>query len=150
MIENKGVVHFTITVSNTKRSEAFYRDVVGLKTVLRAPSRDMVFMTAGDDYVILTSTDQPIDPNPGNEIRIHHAFRIDIVKYDDAIDHVPSHGIKVFFEEDRHDGLFIGRQAYFHDPDRNVLEISALELHGDNFKLDPAEEPAPFKMNTMS
>ena len=49
MIENKGVVHFTIAVSDTALSEAFYRDVVGLKTVLRAPSRYMVFLTAGDD-----------------------------------------------------------------------------------------------------
>ena len=126
MIETKGVVHFTITVSDTGRSEAFYRDVVGLKTVLRAPTRDMVFMTAGDDYVILTSSEAPNDPNPGNEIRIHHAFRVDIDKYDDAIAHVKSHGIEVFFEEDRREGLFIGRQAYFHDLDRNVLEISAL------------------------
>ena len=94
MIENKGVVHFTIAVSDTARSEAFYRDVVGLKTVLRAPSRDMVFMTAGEDYVILTSTETPIKPNPGNEIRIHHAFRVEIDKYDDAIAHVKSRGVE--------------------------------------------------------
>ena len=150
MIENKGVVHFTIAVSDTARSEAFFRDVVGLKTILRAPSRDMVFMTAGEDYVILTSTEEPINPNPGNEIKNHHAFRVDVDKYDDAIAHVKSHDVEVFFEEDRREGLFIGRQAYFHDPDRNVIEISGLELHGDNFKLDPAAEPAPFKLETNS
>ena len=148
MIENKGVVHFTITVSDTRRSEAFYRDVVGLKTVLRAPARDMVFMTAGEDHVILTGTETPINPNPGNEIRIHHAFRVEIDKYDDAIAHVKSHGVEVFFEEDRREGLFIGRQAYFHDPDRNVLEISALERHGDDFELNSANDPSPFSKET--
>jgi catechol 2,3-dioxygenase-like lactoylglutathione lyase family enzyme len=146
MIENKGVVHFTIAVSDTRRSEAFYRDVVGLKTVLRAPARDMVFMTAGGDYVILTSTDEPIKPNPGNDIENHHAFRVDIDKYDEAIAHVKSYGVDVFFEEDRREGIFIGRQCYFHDPDRNVIEISALERHGSGFKLDPAAEPPAFKM----
>ena len=148
MIENKGLVHFTITVSDTGRSEAFYRDVVGLNTVLRVPATDMVFMTAGEDYVILASCETPIDPNPGNENRIHHAFRVDIDKYDDAIAHVKSYGVEVFFEEDRREGLFIGRQAYFHDPDRNVLEISALERLGDDFELDPADDPIPYSRET--
>lgn len=54
MIETKGVVHFTISVTDTDRSEAFYRDVLGLETVEKAASIGMVFMRAGDDYVILT------------------------------------------------------------------------------------------------
>ena len=32
-------------------------------------------------------------------------------------------GIRIFKEEDRRSGTFQGRSAYFHDPDRNVLEI---------------------------
>lgn len=127
MIETKGVVHFTLSVSDPDRSEAFYRDVLGLRVVQKIPSVGMVFLASGDDYVILTRSKTPIDPNPGKEFFVHHAFRIDVDKYDEAIAHLRAHGVEILFEEDRRDGLFIGRQAYFHDPDRNVLEITALE-----------------------
>jgi len=133
VIETKGVVHFTISVSDTDRSEAFYRDVLGLKVVQKIPSVGMVFLTSGDDYIILTRSKTPINPNPGNQFLVHHAFRIDVDKYDGAMAHLREHGVEPFFEEDRRDGLFIGRQAYFHDPDRNVLEISALENIGAGY-----------------
>ena len=35
-------------------------------------------------------------------------------------------GINILKEEDRGDGTFQGRSAYFEDPDRNVLEIMDL------------------------
>ena len=148
MIEATGVVHFTIPVSDPERSEAFYHDVVGLRTIQRVPSVGMVFMVAGDDHVILTRSKTPIDPNPGKEFFVHHAFRVDVDKYDEAIDHVKGHGVEVFFEEDRRDGIFIGRQAYFHDPDRNVLEISALERIGEGYGLDTAGDFSPFGKDT--
>ena len=63
----------------------------------------------------------------------------------DGIDLMRENGVEIIFEEDRRDGLFIGRQAYFHDPDRNVLEISALEEvaagYGTN---DVREDLSPF------
>jgi catechol 2,3-dioxygenase-like lactoylglutathione lyase family enzyme len=43
--------------------------------------------------------------------------------YDDALKFLASKGIAVFKEEDRRAGTFQGRSAYFHDPDRNVIEI---------------------------
>ena len=144
MIEIKGVVHFTISVSDAEQSEAFYRDIVGLKTVQRVPAVGMVFMTAGSDHVILTSSKTPIDPNPGKEFRIHHAFRVDVDKYDEAIAHLKAYGVEILFEEDRRDGLFLGRQAYFHDPDRNVIEISALEGIGEGYGRDTAKDKSPF------
>ena len=144
MIENKGVVHFTIPVSDTARSEAFYRDVVGLRTVQRVAAAGMVFMAAGGDHVILTRSGTPIDPNPGDEFRVHHAFRVDVAAYDAALAHLRRHGVGIIFEEDRRDGVFIGRQAYFHDPDRNVLEISALERVGEGYGMDPADDPPPY------
>ena len=145
MIDIKNVVHFTIAVSDTRRSEAFYRDVLGLKTVHRAPKRDMVFMTAGTDYVILTGTDLLLDQNPGNEIRIHHAFGVDVDRYQDSLDYIRSKGVEVYFEEDRREGVFVGHQAYVHDPDRNVIEVIGLEQHGGDFGLNPADDPPPYQ-----
>jgi catechol 2,3-dioxygenase len=127
MIDIKGIVHFTIPVGDPDRSMAFYRDVLGLEVVQRIPSVGMVFLRAGGDHVILTKSKTPIDPNPGREIFIHHAFRIDVDKYDAVMAELRGKGVDVVFEEDRRDGRFIGRQAYIHDPDRNVIEIIDLQ-----------------------
>ena len=137
MIETRGVVHFTIPVGDTGRSERFYRDLLGLETIQRVPSAGMVFMKSGEDYVILTRSKTPIDPNPGDEHLIHHAFRVDVDKYDESIAFLEANGVEILLQEDRRDGLFIGRQAYFHDPDRNVIEISALETVGAGYGAGP-------------
>ena len=145
MIETKGIVHFTLSVSDLDRSEAFYRDILGFRVVQKISSVGMVFLASGDDYVILTRSKTPIDPNPGNEIFVHHAFRVDVAAYDDAIAHLKKNGVEILFEEDRRDGLFIGRQAYFHDPDRNVLEIIALEEVAAGYGTDDVpEDLSPF------
>ena len=146
MIETKGVVHFTISVSDPEKSEAFYRDVVGLKVVQKVMSVGMIFLTCGDDYLILTKSKTSIDPNPGKEFLVHHAFRVDVDKYDEAVAHLKEHGVEPFFEEDRRDGIFIGRQCYFHDPDRNVLEIAALEKIGAGYGV----EGVPADLNPFS
>ena len=139
MIETRCIVHFTISVSDYQKSEAFYREVLGLKTVQVVPPIGMVFMRSGDDFVILTQSKTLIEPNPGDEFFVHHAFRVDVHKYEEAKQHLADHGVELLFEEERHEGVFHGKQCYFHDPDRNVLEVIGLEKIGDGFgpeKLD--------------
>ena len=133
MIETKGVVHFTIPVSDHEKSEVCYREVLGLETVQVVPPIGMVFMRSGDDFVILTRSKTPVDPNPGNEFFVHHAFRVDVDNYEASKQHLVDHGVEIIFEEERHEGMFHGKQCYFHDPDRNVLEIIGLEKIGDGF-----------------
>jgi catechol 2,3-dioxygenase-like lactoylglutathione lyase family enzyme len=43
--------------------------------------------------------------------------------YERAKTFLAEKGVRIFKEEDRRSGTFQGRSAYFHDPDRNVLEI---------------------------
>ncbi len=131
MIETPGVVHFTIPVSDIDRSEAFYRDVLGLETVSRAPEPfNLLFMKSGEDYVVLAKSKTPINPNPGDERFVHHAFGVPLDKYEESRAYLEERGVHVIHEEERVDGVFRGKQAHFHDPDRNVLEIIALERHG--------------------
>ena len=129
MIETRGVVHFTIPVSDEARSERFYCDILGLELVQRS-TLGMVFLKAGSDHVILCRSKTPIEPNPGKGILVHHAFRIDADGYDKAVAELRAHGVEILFEEDRHGGVFQGRQVYFHDPDRNVIELNALRHTG--------------------
>ncbi len=129
MIETKGVVHFTISVGDLEKSERFYCDVLGLELVQRS-TLGMIFLKAGSDHVILCHSKTPINPNLGNGILVHHAFRVDIDGYDKAVAELRAHNVEILFEEDRNSGVFQGKQVYFHDPDRNVIELNALRRFG--------------------
>ncbi len=124
MIETKGVVHFTIPVSDLNRSEKFYREILGLTTVDRAPPPvNLVFMKSGEDFVVLSKSNTPINPNLGDDRFVHHAFLLDPGKYEESEAFLRESGVKIVHEEERVDGVFRGKQCHFHDPDRNVLEI---------------------------
>ncbi|HZS63686.1 MAG TPA: VOC family protein [Xanthobacteraceae bacterium] len=122
MLKTQGVLHFTVPVKDLDRAEKFYAEILGMKRIRR--NDHMVFMTAGnDDYFVLTFSEKPIDPNPGDSHDIHHAFRVTAKEYDRAKEFLAAKGIRAIKEEDRRKGTFQGRSLYFHDPDRNVVEL---------------------------
>jgi catechol 2,3-dioxygenase-like lactoylglutathione lyase family enzyme len=121
MLKTEGVLHFTIPVKDLDRSEKFYTEVMGMERLRR--NDHMVFMRAGRDCFVLTYSEKPIDPNPGEAHEIHHAFRVSAEEYDRAKQFLAAKGIRIVKEENRRSGTFQGRSAYFHDPDRNVIEI---------------------------
>jgi catechol 2,3-dioxygenase-like lactoylglutathione lyase family enzyme len=125
MIEPRSVVHFSIAVSNLAASRKFYTDILGLKLVQDAShTLGMVFLRAGDDHVILAKSDAPLQRNPKDSRRAHHAFKVDPDKYEDAKAFLAAKGVEVFEEEDRKKGVFVGRQFYIRDPDGTVIEFS--------------------------
>jgi catechol 2,3-dioxygenase-like lactoylglutathione lyase family enzyme len=83
----------------------------------------MLFMRCGEANFVLTLSENPIDPNKGDKHEIHTAFLVTAQDYDRAKQILAEHNVRVFKEEDRRSGTFQGRSAYFHDPDRNVIEI---------------------------
>ncbi|MGH7829226.1 MAG: VOC family protein [Candidatus Binatia bacterium] len=121
MIKTQGVVHFTIPVSDLDRSEKFYNGTLGMR-VLRK-NRHMVFLKCGDDYLVLGKSTTSINPNVEGETTIHHAFKVAAEDFDRSVELLKQKGIKILHLEDRQDGTFQGRSAYFHDPDGNALEI---------------------------
>jgi catechol 2,3-dioxygenase-like lactoylglutathione lyase family enzyme len=129
MIKTKGLAHFTIPVTDTVRSMAFYTDILGMKAIQVNHDRGMVFLDTGGDCVILARSDAKIDPN---EHDVHHAFVVDADHYEDAKKDLTENGVDVFFEEDRQGGAVNGPRAYFHDPDGNVLEIISLTSYKGN------------------
>lgn len=120
MIKTLGVAHFTLAVTNTVRSMAFYVDILGMTPVQVNHERGMVFLDCGGDCIILTKSDAKIDPNDHD---VHHAFIVAEEEYENAKDQLRAKGINIFLEEDRQGGAVNGPRAYFHDPDGNVLEI---------------------------
>ena len=121
MLKTQGVVHFTIPVKDLDRAEKFYTEVMGMERLRR--NNHMIFMRAGADCFVLTYSEMPVEPNAGDRHDIHHAFRVSAAEYDRAKAFLAERGIRIFKEEHRGAGTFQGRSAYFHDPDRNVLEI---------------------------
>lgn len=122
MIKMKGLTHFTIPVTDLKRSREFYCDTLGFELVSENPH--MVFCQCQGDYFVLTYSENPVDPNQGDKHDIHTAFYVDSDEYDRALDYLAANDIHVFKDEERHGkAVFTGRSAYFHDPDRNVLEL---------------------------
>ena len=124
MIEPKGVVHFSIAVSDLEASRKFYTEILGLKLVNDGSAFGMVFLRAGDDHVILARSDAPLQRSAADSRRAHHAFKVDAANYDEAKAFLASIGVAVFEEEDRKKGVFVGRQFYIRDPDGTVIEFS--------------------------
>ncbi len=124
MLKTEGVLHFTIPVKDLDRSERFYTEVLGMEKIRR--NNHMVFMRSGGNCFVLTYSENEINPNRGIAHDIHHAFIVSAQEYDRAKEYLPTKGIRIFKEEDRKHGTFRGRSAYFHDPDRNVIEMMDL------------------------
>ncbi len=122
MIRMKGLTHFTIPVTDIKRAKAFYVDLIGFEFVRE--NRHMVFCRCNDDHFVLTHSENPVDPNPGDQHDIHTAFYVDPEEYDRAKTYLKDKGVRIIKEEERHgDATFTGRSLYFLDPDRNVIEL---------------------------
>jgi len=124
-IKRRGMVHACIPVSDLDASKKFYTEMLGLNFVNFSPVYQLIFLTAGKDYLILAKSETPINPNPEGQRRVHHAFAVHPgAAYDDAKAFLLKNGVPIFDEEDRKTGVFPGRQFYIHDPDRNVIEFS--------------------------
>jgi catechol 2,3-dioxygenase-like lactoylglutathione lyase family enzyme len=123
-IKPRGVVHFSIAVSDLEASKKFYTDLLGLTFVRHSQAYQMMFLTAGKDFVTLCKSDTPINPNPEGERRIHHAFSLEPGTYEDAKVFLQTNGVAIIDEENRTTGTILGRQFYIHDPDHNVIELN--------------------------
>lgn len=122
MLKIEDVLHFTIPVKDLDRAERFYCGLLGLERVRR--TGHMLFLRCKGTCFVCTLSENPIEPNRGDRHEIHTAFTVSPEEYDRAKTELAGRGIPIFKEEPaRTTGTFRGRSAYFHDPDRNVIEI---------------------------
>jgi catechol 2,3-dioxygenase-like lactoylglutathione lyase family enzyme len=144
MLNLKGIVHFTIPVKDGKRSEEFYTKILGMELIMRTPPHvpvGMVFLRCGKDFVVLTDSHRPLNVGEDDDARLHTAFAVESDQFNSAVAELESNGVRVIQQDVRDQGVFIGRSAYFHDPDRNVLEI--IDLQATTFRsAASASQPA--------
>lgn len=132
MLNLKGLVHFTIPVTDARKSAEFYKNVLGMKEIMHVVPAGMVFLRCGKDYLILTETKKPLCVYENDDNALHHAFAVESEDFDKSVEYLQSKGVRVIHQDERNEGVFVGRSAYFHDPDRNVLEI--IDLKAPTFR----------------
>ncbi len=147
MLNLKGLVHFTIPVKNANKSAEFYSGVLGMKVIMHVVPAGMVFLRCAKDFLILTETKNPLCVAKDDGNALHHAFAVESEEFDKSVEFLRSKGVKVIFQDERNEGVFVGRSAYFHDPDRNVLEI--IDLKAPTFR-PMAAFPASVLAGVMS
>ncbi|MBO39668.1 MAG: hypothetical protein CMM75_10910 [Rhodospirillaceae bacterium] len=122
MIETKGVCHFTIAVTDTKKSTDFYTEVLGLKLLNANHERGMVFLDSAGDCIVLMKTETTIAPVRQRDA--HHAFHIEADQYDQVIKELKDKKIEILLEDERTGRAVVtGRIIYIPDPDGNVIEL---------------------------
>ncbi|MEZ3115794.1 VOC family protein [Halobaculum sp. MBLA0147] len=91
-VQTTGTDHVTLVGSNADDTVAFYRDVLGMRLVLRQPNLDRpevthLFFDSGDGRLVTFFVDEsrdsePADQEPGVGAVHHLAFRIDHERLD--------------------------------------------------------------------
>jgi lactoylglutathione lyase len=121
-----------IPISDTKVSEAFYSDIVGLPFAYRDPTRDIVFLWVDEKQSGMIGLWGPTTGyglQNGLITRCHLAFAVSFEQLQSAIVKLNEHRIETtdFSGKSTKEPSVIGwmpsAQIYFHDPDGHSLEF---------------------------
>lgn len=112
-----------IYVTDLKRTDEFYNGKLGLEVISRVEGRH-VFFRAGESvllcFIAAQTEKEEILPPHGAYGTIHFAFEVGRDEYDNAKKAVSEKQIEILHE---HIWKNDYRSFYFHDPDRNLVEI---------------------------
>ncbi len=136
MIRTRGVAHFTIPVTDTRRAEAFYTGTLGLAVVQSNHERGMVFLDSGGDCIILARVEGPI--STAREADIHHAFVVDHEDYAPSLEALRAGGVDILFEEDRQGGAVNGPRLFPRPRRQRAGDHRFDELQGRRRGLTPS------------
>jgi catechol 2,3-dioxygenase-like lactoylglutathione lyase family enzyme len=138
MLRTTGIAHFTLGVSDIARSVDFYTNVVGMQLVSRNGDR-MAFLRSGKDHLVIVKAE------PGSEkpIVMHQAFIVESADFEAGVRFLQSRNIAIEQQDERtgNDSVFVGRSAYFRDPDGNPLEI--IDLQRTAHRPIASKQPSP-------
>lgn len=112
-----------IYVTDLEATKQFYSYKLGLPLISFVEGRH-VFFKAGQSVLLCFVADKTLQetllPPHGATGSIHFAFEVPRSEYDAALQKIKEAGIAILHEQVWKDNL---RSFYFHDPDKNLLEI---------------------------
>ena len=114
-----GVSELVLEVVDLEASERFYAGVLGLPVVDRWPSREAVWVMAGDRTRIGLWRPQVGLHGGRGGLHVHFAMHIAEGDFDAAVARLEDQGMEV--KQTAFEGA--GRAAYVDDPDGNVVEL---------------------------
>jgi catechol 2,3-dioxygenase-like lactoylglutathione lyase family enzyme len=117
----QGLDHVAVAVADLDRSEAFYRDVLGLERVRPEwdPPRLMASNGSGMALFPAGMHDDEVVGAPGI---LHFAFRVDREAFEAAQAELGERGIEFRFSDHGQ-----AHSIYFKDPDGHQLELTTYE-----------------------
>ena len=116
----KGVYEIAVRVKDLSRSEAFYKDVLGLKEGLRDERRNWLFLWAGGNSGMVV-----LQEDKGDWPLQHFAFTVLASDMERAHSMLKEKGVNV--SAPVHHAWMNAVSLYFKDPDDNELELIALQ-----------------------
>ena len=130
MIQTRGLLHITISVTDLDRATAFYRDMLGCELIRQNRSKTMSFMKTGNSLFVLTHTGVHQRPNQEGPMNLdttlfHHAFLVTPDEFDHAVTYFEANGIEHFDCTFNGHTTFPGRRHMcIMDPDGNSVELA--------------------------
>jgi lactoylglutathione lyase len=118
MVPIRGLYEVAIRVKDLARSEAFYRDTLGLEVGLRDEPRRWLFLRAGGDAGMVV-----LQEDKGTWPTEHFAFTVDEIEIEAAATTLRQHGVAV--QGPVYHDWMPARSVYFSDPDGHDLELCA-------------------------
>ena len=114
-----GVNELVLEVVDLEAAERFYAEVLGFPVVDRWPSREAIWVMAGDRTRIGLWRPQVGLFGGRGGLHVHFAMHIAEGDYEDAVERLRDHGRQL--EEIAFEGA--GRSVYVTDPDGHVVEL---------------------------
>jgi catechol 2,3-dioxygenase-like lactoylglutathione lyase family enzyme len=112
-----------IYVFDLEQTKAFYNGVLGLPLISLVKGRH-IFFRAGESVLLCfiaaqTEKEQELPPH-GASGSVHFAFEVSKEEYSAALQKIKDAGITILHEHCWKDTLC---SFYFHDPDKNLVEV---------------------------
>ena len=121
-----GVSELVLEVVDLEAAEHFYAEVLGFPVVDRWPSREAVWVMAGDRTRIGLWRPQVGIFGGRGGLHVHFAMNIADADFDGAVERLEAKGCTV--NQTSFEGA--GRAAYVDDPDGNVVELWTWDVAG--------------------
>jgi catechol 2,3-dioxygenase-like lactoylglutathione lyase family enzyme len=109
-----GINHLTLAVSNLEESLAFYREILGFKSIARWPGG--AYLLAGDLWVALLVDSETREASLPEYT--HLAFSISQEDFDGMAKRIMASGARIWKHNESE-----GPSLYFEDPDGHKLEL---------------------------